>query len=104
MSDCRCRFDDAVLVARPGRVWVEHHNHTPAPGLVALGEPCACDDCCECDAPSEAYGAKFPVPDDLALWECSKCGRFSMWFAHLSVAYRWLDRDHPRSHMAASAA
>ena len=96
MSDCRCRIEDAVLVARPGRVWVEHHEHNPRPGDVPLGKPCRCDDCNESDEPPrEAYGAKFLVPDDIALWECSVCGEFSMWFAHLRVAYQWLDRDHP---------
>lgn len=67
MTDCRCRMEDAVLVARPSRVWTCHYEHTLAPGLVALGKPCACDDCYGSDAPLEGYGVLIPVPDDLAL-------------------------------------
>jgi hypothetical protein len=99
MSEHRCNSYEAVLVARPGRVWLCYYEHTPAPGLVPLGKPCGCDDCYGSDAPLEAYGVKIPVPDDLALWECPHCGRFSMLFAHLDVAFQWLDRVAPLSSM-----
>ena len=99
MTDCRCRMEDAVLVARPDRVWTCHYEHTPVPGLVALGKPCRCDDCYESDAPLEGYGVLIPVPDDLALWECSRCGRFSMFGDLIDPALEWLDRVAPLSSM-----